>query len=119
MGAKRFVDIIDPYLDPSTFQTLQYIPTSIEIRLLTNANGFYNGSKNDFNKFKKEYTIEARSSDIIHDRFFIIDGVGYFSGSSLHGAGHKLSAITRLNDNSTKILKKEFNKIWNISNKIQ
>ena len=119
VGAKKFVNIIDPYLDPSTFQTLRHIPVKTKIRLLTNPNGFYNGSKTDYNKFKKEYTIEARSSEIIHDRFFIIDGAGYFSGSSLHGAGNKLSAITCLKDDEVGILQSEFNKIWNMSKKIQ
>jgi len=39
----------------------------------------------------------------------VIDGNGYFSGSSLHSAGNKLSAIAYMDDDTTKILKKEFN----------
>ena len=99
--AKEQIYIIDPYLYPDTFKILQNIPKKVKISLLTNSKGFYNGSKVDFNRFKKEYAIEARHSDIIHDRFFVIDGDGYFSGSSLHGAGNKLSAITFMeNDDS-------------------
>ena len=76
-------------------------------------------AKTDFNKFKKEYSIEARDSQMIHDRFFIMGDNAYFSGSSLHGVGNKLSAIALMSENDTRILQKEFNKIWNQSKKIQ
>lgn len=115
---KNSVDIIDPYLYPQTFKILQCVGKKLKIRLLTNSNGFYNESKTDFNNFKKEYNIEARDSQIIHDRFFIIDGGGYFSGSSLHGVGNKLSAIALMNEEDTELLQKEFNTIWNSSKKI-
>jgi len=119
VSAKKSVDLIDPYLYPDTFQILGEIPEKLKIRLITNLDGFYKNSKIDFNKFKKEYSIEAKSSKMIHDRFFIIDGNGYFSGSSLHSVGNKLSAIAFMNESDTKILQKEFNKIWNQSKKIQ
>lgn len=118
-SAVNAVDIIDPYLNPDTFQILKNISKRLNIRLITSSSGFYNGSKTDFNKFKKEYSIETKDSKIIHDRFFIIDDNGYFSGSSLHGVGNKLSAIAFMNKGDTKILQKEFNKIWNQSKKIQ
>lgn len=117
--AKNNIDVIDPYLYPQTFKILQCVDKKIKIRLVTNLNGFYNGSKTDFNNFKKEYSIEAKDSRIIHDRFFIIDNRGYFSGSSLHGVGNKLSAIALMNEEDTKLLQKEFNTIWNSSKKIQ
>lgn len=113
------VDIIDPYLYPETFTILKHVDAKLKIRLLTNLGGFYRESKIDFDNFKKEYNIEARNSDIIHDRFFIIDGKGYFSGSSLHSVGNKLSAIAIMDRNDAGILQKEFNKIWSQSKKIQ
>lgn len=116
-STKKFVDIIDSYLYPETFQILKEVPKKLQIRLITN--NFYKNSKTNFNNFKKEYKIEARNSEIIHDRFFIIDNNGYFSGSSLHNVGNKLSAIALMNENDTKILQKGFNKIWNQSKKIQ
>lgn len=118
-SSKYGVDIIDPYLYPETFNILKNVDIELKIRLLTNSGGFYRNSKIDFDNFKKEYKIEARNSDIIHDRFFIIDGAGYFSGSSLHNVGNKLSAIAIMDKNDTDVLQKEFNKIWNQSKKIQ
>lgn len=117
--AKNNIDVIDPYLYPQTFKILQCVHKKLKIRLITNSNGFYNESKTDFNNFKKEYNIEAKASQIIHDRFFIINSEGYFSGSSLHGVGNKLSAIALMNGEDTKLLQKEFNIIWNSSKKIQ
>lgn len=117
--AKDNLDIIDPYLYPQTFKILQCVGKKLRIRLITNSNGFYNGSKTDFNNFKKEYNIEARDSKTIHDRFFVVDKDGYFSGSSLHGVGNKLSAIALMQEGDAKLLQKEFDTIWNISKKIQ
>jgi hypothetical protein len=118
-SAKDKIYIIDPYLSPDTFKILQNVSKKVKISLLTNSKGFYNGSKVDFNRFKKEYAIEARHSDIIHDRFFVIDGDSYFSGSSLHGAGNKLSAITLMEKDDSIILIKKFEKIWVASKKIK
>ncbi|OGK52638.1 hypothetical protein A3D00_01480 [Candidatus Woesebacteria bacterium RIFCSPHIGHO2_02_FULL_38_9] len=117
--AKNNIDIIDPYLYPQTFKILQDVDKKLKIRLITNSKGFYKESKTDFNNFKKEYCIETRDSQIIHDRFFIIDRDSYFSGSSLHSVGNKLSAIALMNTEDAKILQKEFNIIWDSSKKIQ
>lgn len=117
-SAKHVVDIIDPYLDSDTFQIFKKVPEKLKIRLITDLRNFHMPAKTDFNKFKKEYSIETRNSQLIHDRFFIIDNNGYFSGSSLHSAGNKLSAIALMSENDTKILQEEFNKIWNQSKKI-
>lgn len=114
-AAKNNIDIIDPYLYPQTFSILKCVNKKLKIRLISNSNGFYNDSKTDFNNFKKEYSLESRGSQVIHDRFFVIDDRGYFSGSSLHNVGNKLSAIAIMDNGDTKKFQTKFNELWNKS----
>ena len=116
-SAKVYIDIIDPYLYSDIFKILKNINSKVKIRLITR--NFYKDSKFEFKKFRKEYLIDAKENQNIHDRFFIVDDSGFFSGSSLHDVGNKLSAIAILNKEDTKNLKEVFNEMWNKSKKIK
>lgn len=116
--AKKEVLVFDGYVEEDTLEVLSDIPDKIKLKILTN--NTYGKFLRELPKFKKEFSsCEVKKSNIVHDRFFIIDDKCFISGTSLHAIGNKKSSYIFEADKSVGgILKNHFHNIWNQSNKI-
>lgn len=116
--AKKEVLIFDGYVEEGTLDILSSVSPKAKIKLLTN--NTYGKFMRELPKFKKEYSgFEGRKSDVVHDRFFMIDGDYYASGTSLHSFGGKKSSyIFRTDKGVGEILKNYFDSIWTTSSKL-
>jgi len=116
--AKKEVFVFDGYVEEGTLEVLSDIPDKIKLKILTN--NTYGKFLRELPKFKKEFSsCEVRKSNIVHDRFFIIDDKCFISGTSLHAVGSKKSSYIFETDKAVgEILKNHFHNIWNQSNKI-
>ena len=60
--------------------------------------GCTNGTK-DIDKFNKQYkNLKIKYSNIVHDRFIIIDDILYYIGASLKDLGKKCLGINKIKD---------------------
>lgn len=116
--AKKEVLIFDGYVEVGTLDILSSVPQKAKIKLLTN--NTYGKFMRELPKFKKEFPgLEARKSNVVHDRFFMIDSDYYVSGTSLHSLGGKKSSyIFRMDKGVGGILKSYFDSIWNAAGKL-
>lgn len=116
--AKKEVLIFDGYVEEGTLDILSSVSPKAKIKLLTN--NTYGKFMRELPKFKKEYSgFEGRKSNVVHDRFFMIDGDYYASGTSLHSFGGKKSSyIFRTDKGVGEILKNYFDSIWTTSSKL-
>ena len=112
-GAKSKVFVADSWVDDTIFDNLlDSIPKSLEIKLI------YGQKRGVFDsrvsRFKKEYTkfVIKRYADL-HDRFMIVDDVGYVIGPSLKDAADKSpSLIVVLESKDSILLDKFFQALW-------
>lgn len=116
--ARKEVLVFDGYVEEGTLEVLSDIPDKIKLKILTN--NTYGKFLRELPKFKKEFSsCEVKKSNIVHDRFFIIDNKCFISGTSLHAIGNKKSSyIFEAEKVVGEILKNHFNNIWTQSNKI-
>ena len=116
--AKKEVLIFDGYVEEGTLDILSSVPQKAKIKLLTN--NTYGKFMRELPKFKKEFPgFEARKSNVVHDRFFMIDGDYFVAGTSLHSFGGKKSSyIFRMDKGVGGILKSYFDNIWTAASKL-
>jgi hypothetical protein len=116
--AKKEVIILDGYVEEGALDILSSVSPKTKIKLLTN--NTYGKFMRELPKFKKEFLgFEARKSSVVHDRFFMIDGDYYISGTSLHSLGGKKSSyIFRADNGIGEILKSFFDNIWVTASKL-
>ena len=96
LSAKEKIIIIDGYIDYSALKMLTKI--NIPITLYT-----FSGaplSKDDINKFKTNHNLEVIKTNLIHDRFIIIDNDIYACGASIKDLGKKRFIIVKSNIDS-------------------
>lgn len=112
-GATKTVMIADSYVDETVFDNLlDQIPEAVTISLL------YGNKQGTFDarvkRFKKQYShFTAKSHSSLHDRFFVIDDVGYIIGPSLKDAARKSPAtVVSLGQSDTKKIKQFFASFW-------
>lgn len=110
--ASKTVDIADGYVSGAIFDNLlDEVPKNVTIRFLfgKDTGGFTQRA----NRFAKEYEFEKKQSNNFHDRFIIIDGIGYIIGPSLKDAADKKPAsLVSLNKNDSVKLIKLFTCLW-------
>ncbi len=111
--SSHVVKIVDSYVDETVFDNLlDQIPKNISVQLI------YGHSMGSFDarakRFKVEYTnFIAKNDATAHDRFLIIDGIGYILGPSLKDAARKSSALlTALDRDDSKKLEAFFDNLW-------
>jgi len=116
--AKKEVFIFDGYVEEGTLDILSSVSLKAKIKLLTN--NTYGKFMRELPRFKKEFSgFEARKSNIVHDRFFMIDGDYFTAGTSLHSLGGKKSSyIFKVDKGVGGILKGYFDSIWTTASKL-
>jgi hypothetical protein len=109
---KKEVLIFDGYVEEGTLDILSVVPQKAKIKLLTN--NTYGKFMRELPRFKREFhEFEARKSSVVHDRFFMIDGQCFVSGTSLHSlGGQKTSYIFEMDKGVSEILNRHFTNIW-------
>lgn len=116
-SATTEVLIADSYVDETIFDNvLDTIDKTVPIKLI------YGRQMNSFSarvaRFKSEYTgFTVRRFKRLHDRFIIVDGVGYVIGPSIKDAAENSPALViKLDAADSKTLRKFFNRLWLNSN---
>lgn len=110
--SKKTVDIADTWVDGNIFdRLLDQISNTVQIRFLyTNDAG---GFENKKDRFAKEYNFQNKKVNNFHDRFIVVDGVGYIIGPSLKDAADKKPAIVvALSQADSQKLQNLFNGLW-------
>jgi len=112
-GAQKRVWLADSYVDETIFDNvLDSVDQNVQIRLLYGRQ--YNSFIPRSARFKSQYAkYEMKEYKKLHDRFLIIDDVGYIIGPSIKDAANKSPAlVVKLGDSDSKTLVKFFQSIW-------
>lgn len=113
-GAKRNIQLIDPYINEVLFTLIQEIDPKVNIQVITDK--LQGDSEIQYKALKKERgNLEVRKSKDNHDRYLIIDdGKVYLLGCSINSIGNKTSTIVPIEH---KFIEKEiidyFKLSWN------
>ena len=115
-NAKRYVKIIDPYVDSVTLEKLIDAPSSIPLMILTEKTG---GSKKERRLLKasidfkvEKPLLEMRKSSDLHDRFIVTKTECWSIGCSINAIGNKMSLISKLTDGTKKKVESTFDLKW-------
>ena len=107
------VKIVDSYVDETIFDNLfDQIPNNVGVQLI------YGNAKGNFDarakRFKVQYVNFLTKNDVtVHDRFLLIDGIGYILGPSLKDAARKSSVLLmELGVVDSKKLETFFDNLW-------
>ena len=92
LSAKKEIIIIDGYIDITVLDMLNEIMIPITIYTLPSANI----TKQDISKFQINHNLNIIRTNIIHDRFLIIDDDIYSIGSSIKDVGKKRFVMTKI-----------------------
>lgn len=92
LSAKKEIIIIDGYIDITVLDMLNEINIPITIYTLPSASI----TKQDINKFQINHNLTVIRTNIIHDRFLIIDDDIYSIGSSIKDVGKKRFVMTKI-----------------------
>ncbi|HSX31460.1 MAG TPA: hypothetical protein VLE99_06090, partial [Candidatus Saccharimonadales bacterium] len=111
--ATQQVRIADSYVDGTIFDNLlDQIPEDVPINLM------YGEMQGDFKARAKRFGIQytgfaARSYPVLHDRFLIIDDIGYIIGPSLKDATRNSPAlVVKLGAADSRQLLRFFDGMW-------
>ncbi|MBQ6782912.1 MAG: virulence RhuM family protein [Acholeplasmatales bacterium] len=92
LSAKKEIIIIDGYIDITVLDMLNEINIPITIYTLPSASI----TKQDISKFQINHNLTVIRTNIIHDRFLIIDNEIYSIGSSIKDVGKKRFVMTKI-----------------------
>ena len=92
LTAQKEIIVIDGYIDISVLDMLNEITVSITIYSLPSANI----TKQDIYKFQINHNLTVIRTNVIHDRFLIIDDDIYSIGSSIKDVGKKRFVMTKI-----------------------
>ena len=92
LSAKKEIIIIDGYIDITVLDMLNEIMIPITIYTLPSASI----TKQDISKFKINHNLTIIRTNIIHDRFLILDADIYSIGSSIKDVGKKRFVMTKI-----------------------
>ena len=114
-NVKREILIADSYVDQSLFDNfLDGLPNTTIIKVLyANDSGLFSTRAN---RFKSQYQkFETKEYKDLHDRFIIVDGIGYIIGPSIKDAASNSPAIVvALATEESKLLEDFFREIWKL-----
>jgi hypothetical protein len=119
-GAKKGIDVIDGYIDPSVLDLFTSKSGNVTVQILTknwsvagrNAGPMIAAAK----AFLSQYGgLAMRISEAFHDRFLIIDGVDiYHFGASIKDAGKKGFMFSRIEEPAViNAIRAEWQREWN------
>jgi len=105
-SAKKYIVIIDNYVDDTVLVHLTKINHSVKVKILTKS--ISEQFDLDLKKFNEQYfSIDAKVIKNTHDRFIIIDGaMVYHFGASLKDLGKKLFGFSKFDKSGLKLLEK-------------
>jgi len=105
-SAKQSIVLIDNYIDESVLTVLAKKAKNVNVTLLTK--DISKQLKLDIAKFNQQYpAIEAKTFNLSHDRFLIIDGKNvYHLGASLKDLGKKWFAFSKMDMGGIEVLGK-------------
>lgn len=105
-SAKKSIIIIDNYIDDNVLTLLTNRKKGVRAKIYTKS--ISKRLALDVKKFNEQYgQLDCGELKNIHDRFIIIDGKEmYHSGASLKDLGKKISALSKFEKESLKILEK-------------
>jgi len=103
-SAKKYIVIIDNYVDDTVLVHLTKINHSVKVKILTKS--ISEQFDLDLKKFNEQYfSIDAKVIKNTHDRFIIIDGaMVYHFGASLKDLGKKLFGFSKFDKSAMKLL---------------
>jgi hypothetical protein len=111
--AKREVLIADSWVDHTLFDgMLDVIPKTVPMKLI------YSKAQGDFDRRMKRFSTEyqkvaGRRYKPLHDRFLVVDDVGYVLGPSIKDAASLSPAlVVMLGDKETRLLRSFFAELW-------
>lgn len=111
--AKAEVLIADSYVDETVFDTvLDVIPQTVPIKLLYGrAMGTFAAKAARFSKQWVQFS--SRRYKQLHDRFMVIDNLGFVLGPSMKDAASNSPAlVVELDPNEKRLLRNFFNELW-------
>lgn len=112
-NSKKDVYVVDAYVSGNIFDNLlDEVSKTVPIKFLygNDLGGFAAKST----RFAKEYSFIAKENKQFHDRFVIVDSIGYIIGPSLKDAADKKPAtVVILNSPDSKKLVELFANLWN------
>lgn len=114
--AKKYIYVVDSFVTEETLACLG-VSKKISLKILTY--NLYGKFKREFKMFKKQYNIEVRLNQKIHDRFIIVDNNAFVCGASLAKLGSKATAIISLPPDESGQIIDLFNKQWKQSKKLK
>jgi len=117
-NAEGYVWVMDSYVDEKTLDLLHNAPNMISIRLLT----CFTGGADKMRRFLRacknlkvehpEFEIRKCDSNLFHDRFILTGNKGWAVGTSLKDTGKKLTMITEMSRETSKLMRAHFEEIW-------
>ncbi len=116
-SARKFVNIIDPYIGQITLDLLLSVAEDVPIKVIT----AYTGGKNvgrfirECRNFKKErptFVIRKCDPSLIHDRFILTDSNVWNVGTSIKDVGKSLSMIKQLTPTNRSKMHRFFEDLW-------
>lgn len=113
-SAKKFVNVVDSYVDDSIIRDhLSKIDANINVKVI-----YTNDNNSSFEPLAKKYRsqnqrFEYKKRNDLHDRFIVVDDVGYVLGPSIKDAAMKSPAIVvGLTKEETTLLDSFFRELW-------
>ncbi|MCF6309089.1 MAG: ORF6N domain-containing protein [Sulfurimonas sp.] len=105
-SAKKYIKLIDNYIDESTLVLFTKRDANVEITLYTKT--ISKQLQLDLKKHNAQYpAIEIKKFDLSHDRFLIIDEKEvYHFGASIKDLGKKWFAVSKMDINSFEMMEK-------------
>ena len=115
--SKSQVMIADPYVDGTIFDSvLDVIPKTTTVKLI------HAHKSGNFDQRAARFTMQypkfaARKYKWLHDRFMIVDDIGYILGPSIKDAASKYPAlVTVLDSKGKRLLQSFFDGLWSLAN---
>ncbi len=104
--ANQLIILIDNYIDESTLMHLTKRKEKVQLMIYTKK--LEKSQLLDIERFKQQYkSLSIRESNIIHDRFLIIDNkIIFHLGASLKDLGKKIFAFSKINISISELLSK-------------
>ena len=110
--ATESVVIADPYLDPLVFSFLEPLDQALKVRLLSGrATTLFASQLHALAGSGR--VIEARTNDLNHDRFIILDArEAWQLGASINGLGKKACMINKIGEADRARVTRDFESWW-------
>jgi len=109
-SAKKRFYLVDPWVNETVFDDyLEGVQTGTEIKVLSrDLKGAFAARAMKFKKERAAFGV--RQSDVIHDRYLVVDDRAWILGPSLKDAGNKVWTIVEFEDAAS--MRRAIDKLW-------